>query len=105
MHPAGVGADGVYQPPPLRQVFIAFHDHGGGGLLAFPSGDYLYADELSAALHTMHAKHMYREVRTLQGACHRERGRGAWHQRAVGGGPQRSKASRVTSPHPRAPSS
>jgi legumain len=40
-------------------VFINFADHGGVGLIAFPSS-YLYADDLIKALKTMHTKNMYK---------------------------------------------
>jgi len=39
-------------------VFLAFYDHGGSGLIAFPS-EYLYADKLNSAFDTMNSKNMY----------------------------------------------
>ena len=38
------------------QVFIYYTDHGAPNLVAFPSGGYLYADKLSAALQEMQSK-------------------------------------------------
>lgn len=40
-------------------VFLAFYDHGGAGLIAFPSS-YLYADKLLKTFDTMHSKGMYK---------------------------------------------
>ena len=50
-------------------VFIFFSDHGSDNLIAFPS-KYLYADELNAALRTMHEKKMYKELVFYLEACH-----------------------------------
>ena len=50
-------------------VFIFFSDHGSDNLIAFPS-KYLYADELNAALLTMHEKKMYKELVFYLEACH-----------------------------------
>jgi len=50
-------------------VFINFVDHGGSGLICFPVGDYLYANDLIKALETMHAKKMYKKLVFYMEAC------------------------------------
>ena len=50
-------------------VYIYFSDHGSDSLIAFPS-KYLYADELIAALLTMHEKKMYKELVFFLDAVH-----------------------------------
>jgi legumain len=49
-------------------VFIYFSDHGGVGLIAFPSA-YLYADKLNAALKEMHDNKMYKKLVFYLEAC------------------------------------
>lgn len=39
------------------------------GLIAFPNGPYLYADQLNAALKTMHSQNMYKELVFYMEAC------------------------------------
>ena len=49
-------------------VFIYFADHGGPGILGFPS-QYLYKKQLTTALETMHKKKMYKELVFYMEAC------------------------------------
>ena len=49
-------------------VFIYFTDHGSTDLIAFPN-EYLYSDELNAALQTMYDKQMYKELVFYLEAC------------------------------------
>ena len=49
-------------------VFINFVDHGGVGLIGFPT-EYLYAKDLMAALTTMNEKKMYKELVFYMEAC------------------------------------
>jgi len=49
-------------------VFVYFSDHGGVGLIAFPSS-YLYADKLNAALKQMHETKMYKKLVFYLEAC------------------------------------
>jgi legumain len=49
-------------------VFVYFSDHGGVGLIAFPSS-YLYADKLNAALLKMHENKMYKKLVFYLEAC------------------------------------
>lgn len=46
---------------PNDKIFINFVDHGSNGLLAFPD-DYLYADQLNAALNSMYENSTYSKV-------------------------------------------
>ena len=51
------------------QVFIYYTDHGAPNLVAFPSGGYLYADKLSAALQEMQSKQMFSQLTFYIEAC------------------------------------
>ena len=51
------------------QVFIYYTDHGAPNLVAFPTGGYLYADALSAALQEMSANQMFNELTFYIEAC------------------------------------
>jgi len=65
-----VGGSGeVLQSGPDDKVFINFVDHGGSGLVAMPVGDYLYADQLKAALDQMNQTNMYSELVFYLEAC------------------------------------
>jgi len=59
---AGVGSGKVLESSDNDNVFINFVDHGATGLVAFPVGPYLYADDLSAALTQMHSTKMYKKL-------------------------------------------
>lgn len=50
------------------KLFINFSDHGAAGLIAFPS-EYLYADQLQAAIDTMVEKKMFSELTFYLEAC------------------------------------
>jgi len=54
---------------PNDNVFINFVDHGATGLVAFPVGDYLYANDLITALKTMGTKKMYKKLVFYMEAC------------------------------------
>lgn len=51
------------------QVFIYYTDHGAPGLVAFPTGGYLYADKLNDAFETMKANKMFNELTFYMEAC------------------------------------
>jgi legumain len=51
------------------KVFFYFADHGAPGLVAMPTGGYLYADKLNAAFETMHANKMFSEMTVYIEAC------------------------------------
>jgi legumain len=50
------------------KVFINFADHGAPGLIAFPN-EYLYANDLNAAITYMHQHKMYQEMVLYIEAC------------------------------------
>jgi len=56
--PSG-GNGRVLESTSSDDVFLAFFDHGGSGLIAFPS-TYLYADKFLSALDTMNSNNMYK---------------------------------------------
>jgi legumain len=66
---AAAGGKPVLQSNANSKVFIYYSDHGATGLVAMPTGDYLYADELQAAIDTMEANQMYDEVVFYLEAC------------------------------------
>ena len=63
------GSGQVLQSGPEDKVFINFVNHGGSGLVAMPVGDYLYADQLNAALEQMNQTNMYSELVFYLEAC------------------------------------
>jgi legumain len=62
------GAKKVLQSTSADRVFIFFTDHGGAGLIAFPS-EYLYASDLIPALNHMHTAQMYKRLVFYIEAC------------------------------------
>ena len=58
---------------PEDDVFVYFADHGGVGILGFPTlavlHQVLHADDLNAALKTMHEKNMYKRLVVYVEAC------------------------------------
>lgn len=50
-------------------VFIYYSDHGGSDLLCFPSGPYLYAEELMQTFQTMYEKQLYGNMTVYVEAC------------------------------------
>jgi len=51
------------------KVFFYFADHGAPGLIAMPTGGYLYADALHDTFKYMHANKMYKEMTVYIEAC------------------------------------
>ena len=51
------------------KVFFYFADHGAPGLVAMPSGGYLYADKFHETLKFMNANKMYKEMVLYIEAC------------------------------------
>jgi len=51
------------------RVFVNFVDHGGTGLICFPTGDFLYSADLNKALVQMHTKKMYKKLVFYLEAC------------------------------------
>jgi len=58
----------VLQTDLSSRVFVNFSDHGGPGLIAFPS-EYLYADQLQQTIDTMESKEMFGEMVFYIEAC------------------------------------
>lgn len=50
-------------------VFVYFSDHGAAGLVAMPSGPYLYAADLSATIKYMRTQGMFRKLVLYIEAC------------------------------------
>jgi legumain len=59
----------VLMSGPSDHVFINFVDHGGTGIIAFPTGPYLTSVELNAALQTMVTKKMFGQLTFYMEAC------------------------------------
>lgn len=66
---AGVGSGRVVESGPEDNIFIYYSDHGATGLVAMPSGPYLYAKDLLATLNTMHAAKKYNQLTFYLEAC------------------------------------
>lgn len=64
-----VGGKKVLKSTANSRVFFNYADHGAPGLVAMPTGGYLYADKLHAAFKTMHANKMYKEMVVYMEAC------------------------------------
>lgn len=54
---------------PDDKVFINFVDHGGVGLIAMPTGGYIYKDDLNKTLQAMVDKKMFSELVFYMEAC------------------------------------
>ena len=65
---AGKGNGKVLKSSTNSRVFINFVDHGGVGIVAFPSEIY-HATDLIATLDTMHTTGMYKELVFYLEAC------------------------------------
>jgi legumain len=63
------GGNKVLQSGPDDHVFVYFADHGGTGIVAFPTGPYLTVAELQAALQTMVDKKMFAQLTFYMEAC------------------------------------
>jgi legumain len=65
----GIGSGKVLQSDENDHVFIFFTDHGGTGIICFPTGQELHATDLNAALVTMHNTKMYGKLVFYLEAC------------------------------------
>ena len=52
---SGVGTGRYLQSTASDNVFVYFADHGGPGILGFPT-QYMYKQQIESALETMHKK-------------------------------------------------
>lgn len=59
----------VLRSGPHDEVFVYFADHGASGFVVMPTGDFVYASDLLAALQTMHNTRMFRKLTFYMEAC------------------------------------
>jgi len=64
----GIGSGKTLESTANDNVFLAFFDHGASGLIAFPS-EYLYANDLLAAIQAMHDSNKYKKGVYYLEAC------------------------------------
>lgn len=65
----GVGSGRTIKSGPNDRIFFAFFDHGAPGLIAMPSGPYLYAKDLIATIKSMKVNNKYSEMLCYIEAC------------------------------------
>jgi len=65
----GTGSGKVLESGPNDNVFIFYSDHGAVDLVAFPTGDFLYAKDLNATITKMHDQQKYKEMVVYIEAC------------------------------------
>jgi len=65
----GIGNGKVLKSTTDDNVFVNFVDHGATGLVAFPTGPYLYASDLANTLKYMHENNMYKKLVFYLEAC------------------------------------
>eukprot|EP00708_Paratrimastix_pyriformis_P001212 EC838284.1.p1 GENE.EC838284.1~~EC838284.1.p1 ORF type:complete len:219 (+),score=46.40 EC838284.1:75-659(+) len=65
----GIGSGKVIESTSEDKVFVFFSDHGAPGIIAFPSGGYLHASDLIAALKKMNDNQQYKEMVLYIEAC------------------------------------
>jgi legumain len=58
----GIGSGKVIASGPNDHVFVFFSDHGAAGLVAMPSGPYLYATDLQNTLNGMIANKQFKQL-------------------------------------------
>jgi legumain len=66
---SGKGTGRVLRSTANDKVFLNYADHGAAGLVAFPVGPYLYADDLLDTLAYMTQNMMYKELVYYLEAC------------------------------------
>jgi legumain len=59
---ANKGSGRVIASGPRDKVFLFYSDHGAAGVVGMPSGPFLYADELMAAIRRKFQKHGFKEM-------------------------------------------
>eukprot|EP00455_Lapot_gusevi_P012553 TRINITY_DN1598_c0_g1_i1.p1 TRINITY_DN1598_c0_g1~~TRINITY_DN1598_c0_g1_i1.p1 ORF type:complete len:421 (+),score=66.80 TRINITY_DN1598_c0_g1_i1:77-1339(+) len=65
----GIGSGKVINSTSEDHVFVYFADHGAPGLVAMPSGPYLYANQLIPLLKTMAQKKQFKQLVFYMEAC------------------------------------
>lgn len=63
------GSGKVIASGPNDRVFVFYSDHGSPGVLGMPTGPFLYADELHAAIKRKHEARGYKEMTMYVEAC------------------------------------
>jgi len=59
---SGIGSGKVINSGPDDNIFVYYSDHGAPGLVAMPSGPYLYATDLLSTLQGMHTQKRYKKL-------------------------------------------
>ncbi|GIL65128.1 hypothetical protein Vafri_18937, partial [Volvox africanus] len=67
--PPGSGSGRVLASGPYDRIFVFYSDHGSPGVLGMPSGSFLYADQLVAALQRKYSRRGYKEAVLYVEAC------------------------------------
>ena len=65
----GIGSGRVIASGPNDNVFVFFSDHGGPGLIAMPTGPYLYAKDLISTLKSMASAKKFHQLVFYLEAC------------------------------------
>eukprot|EP00210_Caulerpa_lentillifera_P002419 g2318.t2 len=65
-----VGSGRVLKKDPNQRVFFAYSDHGNPGIIAFPTGPFLYADELNRVVIEMKMNSMFSELLIYLESCY-----------------------------------
>jgi legumain len=65
----GIGSGRVINSGPNDNVFVFFSDHGGPGLIAMPTGPYLYAKDLVTTLKSMASGKKFHQLVFYLEAC------------------------------------
>jgi len=65
----GQGSGKVLKSTSEDHVFVSFYDHGGVGLIAFPTGGSLHVKDMQNAFQTMHNKGMYKKLTYYLESC------------------------------------
>lgn len=65
----GHGSERVMKSGPTDRVFVYYSDHGAPGILATPTGPFLFADEVIGALESKAAKNEFKELVFYVEAC------------------------------------
>ncbi|GAB6026338.1 hypothetical protein CHUAL_012541 [Chamberlinius hualienensis] len=65
----GIGSGRVLKSGPNDHVFIFYSDHGATGLVSFPNGGILYANDFIATLKEMNRQGLYGEMTIYMESC------------------------------------
>lgn len=65
----GIGSGKVVASGPDDNIFVFYSDHGSPGIVAFPSGGYLYATDLNNVIKKMYDQRKYNQMVLYIEAC------------------------------------